>query len=384
MQTAIVTTEKMVFGGSCLSEIEGKKIFIPYALPNEMLEISVIKEHKNYCEGKIEKIITPSKNRKNPACPYFYFCGGCNLQMAEDKYQQKLREQMAIEAFCRAFKKEKHHAEFISGKSWEYRSRFQFHLNADKQITLKKQNSKKLICVNDCPIAVPAVRDLLKEKTYDKYFNGNLQKERIHLFSSGNRIFTEDNASSCFTCILNKKINFNPLGFFQSNLEMTEKLIRLMLEEIKPCRRILDFYAGVGTFSLFMLEFAEEIHLLEHNKHALKYAEINLNEEKKRINGNARIFYHGFDSKNWLKNNGSKLKFDIVIIDPPRSGIDKNTLEWLCTNQSGKIIYVSCDPVSFAQNAFKLVSSGYKLEKHYLLDFYPQTHHIETMAVFRL
>ena len=78
-----VTIRKPVFGGSCISAIDGKTVFVPYALPEEVVEIVIIKEHKNYSEGKIERILKASPYRTEPVCPYFYRCGGCDRQMAE-------------------------------------------------------------------------------------------------------------------------------------------------------------------------------------------------------------------------------------------------------------------------------------------------------------
>ena len=207
----------------------------------------------------------------------------------------------------------------------------------------------------------------------------------------GEKIFTQDNAKDCEVRLAGKRIKFNPLGFFQSNLEMTEKLINTIFEYAEISSSVLDFYSGVGTFSLFAYDQAKEIHLVEHNKHALAYAQENflinssssgIVREKKEI-GFPKIFYHALDGKNWAKTKESKLKFDTVFVDPPRSGIDKEALSWLCTSGTRQIFYISCDPVTFARDTASLLVSGYKLEKHFLFDFYPQTHHIETLGIFR-
>ena len=98
-----------------------------------------------------------------------------------------------------------------------------------------------------------------------------------------------------------------------------------------------------------------------------------------------RCFFHAIKSQEWNKMEESKLFYDIAIVDPPRSGIDKNSLEWFCKKHVKKILYVSCDPVTFANNANVLIrDGGYRLEKYYLLDFYPQTHHVESLGIFSL
>ncbi len=383
MQKIIVKTTKMVFGGSCIAELDGKKIFIPYALPNETLEISITKEHKNYSEAKIVNIIEASPKRIEARCPYFNLCGGCNLQMANDEYQRSLRTYMAREALERAIPDfDKLYpiddTKFIHGDAWNYRSRFQFHINKDKTYSQRKASSKELISLEDCPVAVEPIRKLFKQKANEKLGS------RIHIFSDKKQIFKKENADNCSVELCGKKIQFNPLGFFQSNLEMTEKLLYTIFKDFKATKRILDFYSGVGTISLFATEYAEEIHLVEHNKHAHEYARLNFANDLSKKQHKPKIFYHTIDGENWTKKKESKLKFDIAFVDPPRSGIDKTSLKWFCESGIPIIYYVSCDPVSFARDTAKLIEEKYILEEHYLFDFYPQTHHVETLGIFKL
>lgn len=379
MNTHIVKTEKMVFGGSCIAYADGAAVFIPYSLPEEILEISIVKKHKHYSEAKIENILEPSTYRLEPRCRFFYACGGCNLQYADDEYQKILRCAAAVEAFERATKL-KHGKDyeyiFVSGTNWEYRSRFQFHISAAKKFAQKMQNSNALVEIDDCPVAVPEIRKLLNAGT------SNFQSgQRLHIFSSHGKIFTEQNASECFTEILGRKIAFNPLGFFQSNVKMTEKVITAMLKDAVPNGRVLDFYSGVGTFSIFAADYAEEIHLVEHNKHALHYAKMNFAYPHFSGKKRTEIFYHTIKGENWIKNESSKLQFDYAFVDPPRSGIDTISLEWFCRSRIPQVWYISCDPVSFARDTAVLLSAGYKIQKYYLFDFYPQTHHIETVCL---
>lgn len=379
MNTHIVKTEKMVFGGSCIAYTDGAAVFIPYSLPKETLEISIIKKHKNYSEAKVEKILVPSQQRIEPLCRFFYSCGGCNLQFADDGYQKTLRYAAAVEAFERATKLKSgkdYECTFVSGSDWGYRSRFQFHISAAKRFAQKMQNSNALAEIDDCPVAVPEIRKWLHAGA--KNFQSG---QRLHIFSSHGKIFTEHNASECFTEILGIKIAFNPLGFFQSNVKMTEKVIAAILKDSVPNGRVLDFYSGVGTFSLFAADYAKEIHLVEHNRHALNYAKMNvsyLNFSSKKC---AEFFYHAINGENWIKTESSKLKFDYAFVDPPRSGIDKVSLEWFCRSRIPQLWYISCDPVSFARDTATLLSAGYKIQKYYLFDFYPQTHHIETVCL---
>lgn len=163
---------------------------------------------------------------------------------------------------------------------------------------------------------------------------------------------------------------------------MTEKLVSIMFEQGAGRGRFLDFCSGVGTFSCFAADYAEEIHLLDHNKFSLESAKKNVENTLNETGRRAKVFLHKTSGENWGKFKEASLQFDTAVADPPRSGLDKKSLLWFCRAHLPKFFYVSCDPVTFARDAFVLVNSGYSLKKHYLLDFYPQTHHIETLGIF--
>lgn len=379
----IITVKKFVFGGSCISEIEGKTVFIPFCLPGEKVSAEIVKENKKFAVAVPKKILEPSNLRTKPKCPYFYKCGGCNMQMAEDGYQKTLRQSAAKEALLRSGIQTEVKTIFESGADWEYRARFQFHAE-NGQAGLKKSESAEIIPIKDCPVAVPEIREFLKNGAdiFPKQKNG----ERFHIFAANGNVYSENNGENCSVSIAGKKIRFSPKAFFQSNLKMTERLIPLIFDDGNGGAgrgRFLDFCSGVGTFSCFAADYAEEIHLLDINKLSLLSAKENVERALKTAGRKAEIFLHKAHIGNWGKFKESHLHFDSVIADPPRSGLDKNSLNWFCSAHPPKFFYVSCDPVTFARDARILLNSGYKLEKHYLLDFYPQTHHIETLGIFK-
>lgn len=388
MKKTIVKTEKFVFGGSCIAAVEGKTVFIPYALPNELLEISIIKEHKNYSEARIEKILQKSPYRVIPKCKKFYLCGGCNMQMANDSYQAELRKTAAVESFVRRLQKTSDvlpNPFLITGDNWGYRARFQFHITPDGNYALKKQNSAELIQIDNCPVADDTINLFLKKQPA-RVFTGKHfpQGKRLHIFSANGNVYTEENDADCFCRINQKEIKFSPLGFFQSNVKMTEQLIKTIFSKVKISGKVLDFYSGVGTFSLFAFKDADEIHLVEINKHAIAYAKHNFNYEANLCGRKAKVFFHAMDGSYWVKSKASSTFFDIAFIDPPRTGLDKHSLTWFCNSSISVIVYISCDPVSFARDAVALMDAGYTLKHYYLFDFYPQTHHIETLGIFLL
>ena len=376
-----VTTKKIVFGGKALARIDGKTVFIPFALPDEELDITVTASRRDYSEAVIKKIITPSPHRIEPPCPYFGRCGGCNLQMANDAYQQSLRQDMVTELFDRAHIAPERLPVFIAGPAWEYRNRFQFHVDKKGTIGMHGFANNTVVPVRDCLIATPALRTVLQQGKLPKLFprSTKTDKERYH-------VFAQDNVYSCIrpdasACIKGTVLNFSVFGFFQSNITALEKLIE-PVSELPPCTRILDFYAGVGTFSAFLTEKATELHLVEHNERALLAAQQNLDRIIAEKNSSCRCFFHTVSDADWPAIPAAQLTYDAAIIDPPRQGIHQRALTYLGHAKIPRIHYVSCNPATFVRDTKKLTALGYRFIEYRVFDFYPQTHHCELLGIF--
>lgn len=376
-----VTTEKIVFGGKALARIDGKTVFIPFALPDEELDITVTANKRDYDEAVIKKIVTPSPHRIEPPCPYFGCCGGCNLQMADDDFQRSLRQVMVAELFDRAHLVPERPPIFIAGPAWEYRNRFQFHTDKNGTIGMHGFASNTVVPVHDCPIAVPALRTVLQQGELHKFFlrSTKIDKDRYHVFAQDSvygPIHPDASAQ-----VQGTVLNFSVFGFFQSNITMLEKLIE-PVSDLPPCTRILDFYAGVGTFSAFLTDKAAEFHLVEHNERALRTAQQNLNRIIAEKNSACRCFFHTVSDTEWPDIPAAQLTYNAAIIDPPRQGIHERVLTYLEQARIPRIHYVSCNPATFVRDAKKLTALGYRFIEYRLFDFYPQTHHCELLGIF--
>lgn len=375
------TAEKIVFGGKALARVDGKAVFIPFALPGEELDITVTANRRDYNEAVIKKILTPSPHRVEPRCSYFGRCGGCNLQMAEDSYQQLLRQTMAGELLARAHLGPEKPPEFVAGPLWEYRNRFQFHTDKKGVIGMHGSASNTVIPVRDCPIAAPALRSILQQGKLNELFlrNTRLGKDRYHVFVQDSVYSSARPAAS--VQVRGIRLEFSVFGFFQSNIAMLEKLIE-PIAALPPCTRVLDFYAGVGTFSAFLTEKAEEIHLVEHNGQALAAAQKNLERFIAEKNGACRCFFHQVSDSDWPDISAAQLSYEVVIIDPPRQGIHERVLGYIGKAGIPLIYYVSCNPATFVRDAKRLTALGYRFCEYRLFDFYPQTHHCELLGIF--
>jgi len=373
-----IITEKMVAGGSCIARIDGKAVFIPFSLPGETLAIEIIDSKKDFSFAKIVSVIEASPHRIQPVCPLFGQCGGCTLQMADSVYQRQLRLSILQDIFNRAHIEPENKIRMISDNDFGYRSRFQFHRTSSGNCGLKEGSSNEVIAISDCPVAVPEIRNALKDGSIAQFTRHMNSGDRFHVFGYKGSLWHEDGVTSCSVPILDKVVNFDVRGFFQSNIPMLEQMISEVCKilPVSPGKRMLDFYSGVGTFSVFAGRHFEENVLVEHNKEALEVARENLTERS-----DTTLFCAVSDDK-WPLNKAASLDYDTAIVDPPRQGISQKALSWFIDSSISDLRYVSCDPATFARDARTLIAGGYRFTDAVLVDFYPQTHHIETLGLF--
>lgn len=419
MPTYKIKAEQIVTGGDCISSIDGKKVFVPLAIPGEELEIEITKEFRDYSQARIVSVLAPSPHRVRPFCPLYGSCGGCNMMHMDSLWQQELRKSILKEAFLREGI-EPPEIELVSGADRGYRARFQLHDGG-----LMGRGSNNIIRLGSCDCATAEVNRYLSEIPPEDRPRG-----RVHLFGSGaitsipegydkiviaheeerqkrreekarsghprksangrplkkqKRIRPRfegtsfDPANSCTIGLLGKEIRFDVQGFFQSNLEMLEKAIPLITGGLSGSNA-LDIYAGVGTFSTFLADSFGKVCLVEHNRDALAWAELNLA-------GKSHESY-GVSADNWIQNHAARYmalngQFDAVVVDPPRSGMEKSVSSWLAGSDIPHIRSLSCDAATQARDTAALVRGGYRLDRLFLLDFYPQTCHIESLAWLR-
>lgn len=408
-----IITEKITFGGNSLGKIDGKNVFVPYAIPGETYKIEITEHKKDYDIACIKNIVEKSPYRVESECKYYKKCGGCNMMHIESEYQKILRRRILIDIFAQnGIELTQNNSSpkndfplIIDGPANNYRARFQLNEGG-----LSSKGSNVIIPVENCLCAEKSINDYLAKTDYT-----SRPKGRTHLFGSefmededvkisstpkqsdlqkGNSKYkiygkknklkikenhyfagTVDSPENTVTVkIANKNISFDVRGFFQSNLFVFEKVIVLILENLPGGNQILDMYAGCGSISTFLTQKYENVVLVEHNRDALVFAE-------KNLSGTKHISY-GLSGENWVKTCATSCgKFDAIVIDPPRSGMENEVCQWLCKSETPLIISLSCDPTTQARDCAKLLKAGYKISKSYLLDFYPNTSHIESLMV---
>ena len=374
-------------GGDALGRLEGKLVFVESGAPNETVCCRITQEHNTWARAELLEIIEPSPVRIQPVCAFYGQCGGCNLQHIDYQAQVAAKTAILKDSFARIGGLQPPETEVFSSPQWEYRNRMQFHCFRKKakgveehQYALMGRKSGDIIRIDDCPVAVAGIRELFK-KQKDKS-EGQLplpvEKDRFTVFSKDSVLLSEGGKQKGKITLLEKEIFLDASLFFQSNCFMLEKLItelRVIAKEADTSKPMADLYCGVGTFSFYLKDSFPKIILAEENKAAVTLARENLR--------GAEAEFFAVRDTNWHNDLlRRKDSFGFAVVDPPRAGLAPKTAAALAREGPPLLAYVSCDAASLARDGKILTSGGYKIKKLILFDFYPQTAHIESLAVF--
>lgn len=401
-----VEVTKLDHQGRGIAKINGKIIFIPNALPEETVDVDIILEKKKYYEGIIKEIINASDKRIKSICPYFEECGGC--QFLNMNYQDSLDyKQNKVEEIMNKYLgiKIKINNIVACDNNLYYRNKTTFQVKND--IGFFKEKTNTLIPVDKCYISDIKINDIYKA-IKDNINLTNVKQviiratkntlESMVIFKTSNyvdnkrlidvlknkvdSIYINDELiygkGKIIENLCNKNFYISPSSFFQVNTVQAEKLYNKAIEyaNIKKEDTVLDLYCGTGTIGIIASDKAKKVIGIELNKEAIKDA----NENKKLNNINNIEFYAGDVGKILNKNN---YKPDIIIVDPPRVGLDSLALAQILNIRPKKLVYVSCDLMTLARD-LKLLSNDYDILELTPVDMFPYTAHVESVCALKL
>ena len=412
--------EKLVYGGYGLAKYKSKVILVRYAAPREIVDAEVLEEKRDYAEALTKRVVLSSNVRRDVPCPHYGMCGGCQLQHIDYTAQIESKEDILGETLSRIGKiKDPNLMDSIcSGQEFGYRVRVQFKVK-NGRVGFFRWNEREVVDVDYCPVAHPRINDLiapLKEcakhvrelqeihVTYSPYEDKFLVKfitpteiDRNFLASLREDYLPDDVVGvgdySRLRTILNrrywigKEYLFFRVGkwtyrvgadsFFQVNHTLWESFIEAVISGVSY-RKALELYCGVGFFTIPLSEKGNFIEGSDSSGHAIDDAEYNA-----KVNGRDNVVFVKSDAYRHLKSRGGEV-LDLVVLDPPRSGLDGNEIDLLVRNKPERIIYVSCNPSTLARDLKILIRNGYHLEGVRLIDMFPQTYHIESVSYLRV
>ena len=386
----------MNHNGDGIGKIDGKVIFVPKSIIGDIVRVKNIVSYKNYSVGEIDSFVRYSDKRVDTKCPYYDRCGGCQIMELGYDEQLKYKKNMVIDIFKKYGNRDIN--PLIEGSNnYSYRNKVIFQVKGGK-IGFFELDSNNFIEVDKCLLindkmnrVISIIRDntcldniskIMIRDSLDGVmivFFGKVNDIDVDVFGDMvNSIYVNDKKiyGDEFIISLDKyRFVVSPDSFFQVNLDGMLKLYSYVRDSINMNNvRLLDLYCGVGSIGIFCADRCKEVVGVEINNSAIENANKN-----KIINGIGNI---SFKCVNANKINYNEGEFDVVIVDPPRGGLDKKTIDIIMNIKSKEVIYVSCNPITLVRDINRL-SLEYDICNIKLFDMFPNTYHVESIAVLR-
>lgn len=361
-------------GGYGIGKINGKTIFVDLGLPGDKLLINIYNTNKNYSFASIRKIIAASPLRVTPACSNFGICGGCSYLNVSYPAELELKTTILkdiLKKIAGLPESELPDIHILSGSRFSYRSHASIKSDGNSCGFYMKESG--------CLVPFPEGGCLLLNKKLVEYLktpNLSAFGNEFKIACDNNNTVIDDTTGSFVNESAGNILYRHDLsGFFQANLYLRDLMISSVIEYADPDRKdtFLDICCGCGFFSLQLARYCSNGYGFDSDKKSIFHAEYN-----RKVNNILNISFNSISENNI---HPYRYKPDIIVIDPPRSGISKNGRKTINAMNVKKIIYVSCNPATFARDICDFIKSGYRLDRLTFIDMFPCTKHIEIITL---
>lgn len=386
-----VHIDRMDHFGNGIGNINGKIIFVKEALPGETVDVTITKDKKSFMEGTINTIIYKSSKRVEPFCKYFGVCGGCSL--CHLNYENTLEyKKERVKNILSKFDIPKINV-IKNENDLYYRNKIELKI-VDGKLGFYEKSTHNLIEIKECKVTKKSINKSFEFVKNMKLENANVtiranynDEVLIIIDSKEKPVILNPEDYKIVGIVLNDKciygqdnfmekinnlfftVSYN--SFFQVNNYINLELFNLIKENIIG-KTVLDLYSGVGTLSIVASKVVDKVYSIEVTQNAVKNALINAKINKC---DNINFILGKVEDKIGFIND----KIDTIIVDPARAGLDKKTIEVINNICPQRIIYVSCDTQSLANNLVDL--TNYEIKKFYILDMFSYTYHIECFCI---
>jgi 23S rRNA (uracil1939-C5)-methyltransferase len=432
-----LTLTTLAYGGDALGRLDdplkktgGRAVFVPFGLPGERVRIRITDEKRGFARGELVEVLDPSPDRVHPRCKHFFTplapeassepqgtaaggraeaCGGCQYQHMSYSAQLKAKAEILRDQLQRIGRIENPlvQATVPSPDPWNYRNHIQFHLTKNGQLGYVRASpgaseSGAVLPIEECHLPEPAINALWPHLEFEPdtgigrvSLRAGTEGELMLVLDSGSpetpeleieagisvvHTFEESSvviAGEDFVTmrVSDRDFHVSASSFFQVNIAMAEKIIGHLLAKlpITPDTNLLDVYCGVGLFSAFIAPGCKRVAGVEASPSACDDYILNLDE---------------FDNVDLYEGRAEDVILhldvapDIVLVDPPRAGLERGAVDGILRLNPRTVAYVSCDPSTLARDAGRLISGGYRLVEVTPFDLFPQTYHIESVSIF--
>lgn len=416
-KTFDIQLEKLTYGGDAIGRLpDNRAAFVPFGLPGERVRVRLTEEKKNFARGEIVEVLETSSDRIEAKCKHFGECGGCHYQNLPYEKQIQAKTDILIDQLKRIGKIENPPVRPMVAcpSPWNYRNNVQFHLTEEWELGYvsslalsgaaaeTKRGEGRVRVVSECHLPEPSINNIWHQLEFEPETNIDRVSLRVGLDNDlmlilesespeppeleieagisvthvyeGNTVVIAG-SDHILMRVLDRDFKVSAASFFQVNTVMAGKMVEHLLAQlpITQSTTILDVYCGVGLFSAFLAPKCGRVIGIESSESSCEDFTVNLDEfdNVELYEGEAEDVIPHLEAKP-----------DIVLVDPPRAGLDKAVVDGILKLSPSLIAYVSCDPSTFARDAARLINGGYKLKEVMPFDLFPQTYHIESISLF--
>ncbi|WP_309044783.1 23S rRNA (uracil(1939)-C(5))-methyltransferase RlmD [Marinobacter sediminicola] len=426
--------EKLSHDGRGIARQDGKILFVDGALPGETVMAKVVSSRSKFDELRTLEVLESAPDRQTPPCEFADLCGGCSLQHMSSAAQIRFKEDTLREQFA--------HFGGIEPEEWieplrpdstlAYRRKARMGVRYVKAresvlVGFREKRNSFLTDIDRCVVLDPRIgervvplRELLHSmdayaripqveiacgddtaamvfRNMDELSTGDREKliafgqaHELHIYlqpkgpDTVHRIWPEstgrqDERLSYRLDAFDLTMKFHPMDFTQVNADINKAMVHRAVEwlDVQPGERILDLFCGLGNFTLPLARKGGQVIGVEGDD-----AMVVRGRENAELNGLTNVAFHGadlhgdFTGQSWAQEG-----FDKILIDPPRSGAEE-ICKYLTAFGAKTIVYVSCNPATLARDAGVMARNGYRLVRAGVMDMFPHTTHVESIALF--
>lgn len=416
-----IKIERLDHHGAGIAFLRGKPLFVDGLLPGEEAMVQLTEDKSKFARGRLIKRLSDSEQRIAPFCPHYHQCGGCNMQHLSHQQQLEYKCQSLSQLFSKFAATEVELEAPITGEERGYRRRARISLRLDKksgqlQFGFRQKQSQQIVSVTDCPVLEPQLNALLSPlagllaQLKAKAALGHLElalgdegpvvllRYQRSLGDADRELLTGFAAEQALTFYLQSddtlelvagsmpsysevgaRLPFLPTHFIQVNREVNRQMVQRALEwlDVQAGDSVLDLFCGLGNFSLPLAKQARRVVGVEGVQEMVDQARHNA--ELNQLD-NAE-FYQADLAGDLSQAAWAEDKFDKVLLDPARAGA-AGVVDQLSAFAAKSVVYVSCNPATLARDCQSIFKQGYRLKKLGMLDMFPHTSHLESIALF--